>query len=107
MIHRAESPPPLWRDLGPPSHPIHARPAPVKPVDPNLHHDDVARVKGQNERVLARLREGWLGPGEAFAVMGISRLAARIRDCREAGYAIVDRRNDETKCQEYRLAVKP
>lgn len=44
--------------------------------------------KKQNDRVLERLRQGPLTPGEAYSELGVMRLGARIYDLRGMGHEI-------------------
>lgn len=77
----------------------------ARPVDPSIHPDDIARVTGQNRRVLELLAKGvTLTPDNARAI-GVTRLAARVNDLRNHGFKIKTRRNPETKCAIYWLEV--
>lgn len=62
--------------------------APLFATDSHTRPSDRGRLKGQNARILARLREGPLTCTEALA-MGCRRLAARIYDLKQHGYLVL------------------
>lgn len=49
---------------------------------------DMGQYAAQTERILKRLEQAPLTAGEAITELGVMRLAARIHDLRNAGYAI-------------------
>ena len=64
----------------------------------------------QNEMVLAWLKKSHIGPLEAMKVLGIMRLAARIKDLRDEGHKIdmswnyvTDRHGEERRVARYTL----
>jgi hypothetical protein len=64
----------------------------LSPVDPHLPWKEVARITGQNARVLELLREGPLTSTRAIE-LGITRLAARVHDLKSHGFRITAHRN--------------
>ncbi len=83
------------------------RPDP-KPVDPNIRADDRDRLSTQCRVLLAALLRGErLTPLSASESYGVLRLAARVWDLRQAGYAVKSERDPVTKCEVYWLEIKP
>jgi biotin operon repressor len=66
----------------------------VPAVDPHIEDRVRPRAENQNTLVLHRLRRASLTPMQALTELGVMRLAARIKDLREAGYNIETTRGD-------------
>jgi len=48
-------------------------------------------VKSQNEKLRELMSRGWVDPQDALRHVGTMRLAARVRDLRDAGVNVVGR----------------
>lgn len=86
-----------------------AKPAKVKPVKVGLASlADAIALYPQTRKVLVHLeRHGSISPLEAFGVYRITRLAARIKEIRNAGFKVVTNMKTDptgTKYAEYRLS---
>lgn len=77
----------------------------VKPVDPHVRKQDVARLTKSNARLIEALRAGPLTARGAMLAGLTDRLAARVHDLKEAGYGISDKWAGNVK--EYRLISEP
>lgn len=75
----------------------------LHPVDPHLPWREVARITGQNARVLELLRQGPLSSSRAIE-LGITRLAARVHDLNSHGFNITAHRQGPVA--EYRIHEK-
>lgn len=86
-----------------------AKPAKVKPVKVGLASlADAIALYPQTRKVLVHLeRHGSISPLEAFGVYRITRLAARIKEIRNAGFKVETNMKTDptgTKYAEYRLS---
>lgn len=86
-----------------------AKPAKVKPVKVGLASlADAITLYPQTRKVLSHLeRHGSISPLEAFGVYRITRLAARIKEIRNAGFKVETNMKTDptgTKYAEYRLS---
>lgn len=62
----------------------------ARPIDPNVHAEDVPRLTGQNAAILDRLRSG---PATNKELARLSlKYTSRLSDARAAGYQIVCKR---------------
>lgn len=77
----------------------------ARPVDPNIHPDDIKRISGQNRRVLELLAKGVTLTPDNARTIGVTRLAARINDLRNHGFKIIGKRDPVTKCSAYWMEV--
>ena len=63
-----------------------------EPTDPHVEPRDASRLRGQNARVLARLRRGPASNAELAAIS--LKYTSRISDLRKAGFRILCKRGD-------------
>lgn len=86
---------------GPDKQPPALAPSPVRPADTFVREEDRARLTGQNAALLAWLMAGErVTPRTAFD-RGITRLAARVWDLRQAGHNVRSDYDGPQKCAVY------
>jgi hypothetical protein len=74
-------------------------------ADSNVRRDDVMRLSGQTRQVAAALQRGERIGMEWADLHQVKRLAARIKDLRDAGWVIRSERDPATKCAVYWMEV--